>query len=335
MSKPELQAPPEIFYGEDEAEKYTKHKRIRYIQRKIAQRAVELLNLPQGQPALLLDIGCGSGLSGEVLSKLPHVSWMGLDIAPAMLAIARQLQTEGDLLRSDIGEGIPFRPNTFDGAISISAIQWLFNADFAGSNPIHRLNLFFRTLHHCLVNGGRAVLQFYTNNEKQLKMLNDAALRAGFGGGLLVDYPQTVRKKKMYLVLFAGMAHRPTNMPNALIDAINDEDSDIGSEEEEDEGDMDKDDEEEDDDEDDSDDSLDEKDDLSMIGQKKKRTREDVKKEIEFEHRRESAGSNSHKGKKQKSYKGKVKDQKERQRRKGKNVRKDTKYTGRKRLGGW
>lgn len=31
--------------------------------------------------------------------------------------------TTGDLVRSDMGQGLPFRPATFDGVISVSAIQ--------------------------------------------------------------------------------------------------------------------------------------------------------------------------------------------------------------------
>jgi 18S rRNA (guanine1575-N7)-methyltransferase len=47
-------------------------------------RALELLNLPPGEPAFLLDIGCGSGLSGEILDEEGHV-WAGVDISPSML----------------------------------------------------------------------------------------------------------------------------------------------------------------------------------------------------------------------------------------------------------
>ena len=47
-------------------------------------RALELLALPEGQPAFLLDIGCGSGLSGEILDEEGYI-WAGVDIAPSML----------------------------------------------------------------------------------------------------------------------------------------------------------------------------------------------------------------------------------------------------------
>lgn len=47
-------------------------------------RALELLNLPPDEPSFLLDIGCGSGLSGEILDEAGYL-WAGVDIAPSML----------------------------------------------------------------------------------------------------------------------------------------------------------------------------------------------------------------------------------------------------------
>ena len=58
--------------------------RIIEIQAQMSERALELLNLKVDQPALLLDIGCGSGISGEVLNENGH-SWIGLDISIDML----------------------------------------------------------------------------------------------------------------------------------------------------------------------------------------------------------------------------------------------------------
>lgn len=43
------------------------------------------MNLPEdGEPKLLLDLGCGSGLSGEALTECGH-QWVGMDISEAML----------------------------------------------------------------------------------------------------------------------------------------------------------------------------------------------------------------------------------------------------------
>lgn len=82
------------------------------------------------------------------IEEAGHTS-IGLDISKHMLDIAAEREGEGDLclhvsarlltaadqrlqvltqvcsLFQDMGTGLPFRSGIFDGAISISAIQWL------------------------------------------------------------------------------------------------------------------------------------------------------------------------------------------------------------------
>ena len=101
----------------------------------MTHRALELLSLPPDEPKFLLDIGCGSGLSGEILDEEGHV-WVGVDISPSMLGesavtalfhvsakltkiseVALEREVEGDLFLHDIGQGFGFRPGSFDGAI--------------------------------------------------------------------------------------------------------------------------------------------------------------------------------------------------------------------------
>ncbi|KAG9036223.1 hypothetical protein FRB95_009586 [Tulasnella sp. JGI-2019a] len=228
MSRPEFTGPPEIYYGDSEAKKYTSNSRNQGIQAQMTDRAIELLNLPPGEPAMLLDIGCGSGLSGEILDEEGHI-WIGVDIAPSMLGnvkplitflsrtqtnsqtvskkeVALEREVEGDLFLQDIGQGFGFRPGSLDGAISISVLQWLCNADTSSptSSPYARLTRFFTTLHASLSNGSRAVFQFYPQNDDQIQLIMNVALKSGFTGGLVVDYPNSKKAKKYYLCLFVG-----------------------------------------------------------------------------------------------------------------------------------
>jgi 18S rRNA (guanine1575-N7)-methyltransferase len=172
----------------------------------MTQRALELLDLKS--PSFILDVGCGSGLSGEILSQVPedeggpHV-WVGMDISASMLDVALQRDVEGDLMLADIGQGVPFRAGTFDAAISISAIQWLCNAESSETSPAGRLSRFFNGLYSSLKRGGRAVCQFYPKNDVQKNMITSAAVKAGFGAGLLEDDPET-KNVKVYLVLTVG-----------------------------------------------------------------------------------------------------------------------------------
>ncbi|KAJ1848477.1 18S rRNA (guanine1575-N7)-methyltransferase [Coemansia sp. RSA 2703] len=217
MSRPEHIAPPELFYGDTEAKKYTSNTRIASIQAEMTLRAVELLNLPDDGPYYLLDIGCGSGLSGEILDEDGHL-WAGMDIAPAMLDIAVEKDVEGDLFLQDIGQGMGFRPGTFDGAISVSVIQWLCNADKSENKPRYRLQRFFSTLFMSLQRGARAVFQFYPESDMQVEMIMGIAMKCGFTGGLVVDYPNSKKARKFYLCLFAGQAApgEKQELPQAL-----------------------------------------------------------------------------------------------------------------------
>lgn len=72
MSRPELTGHASLFYNAREARKYDSSSRMVGIQREITERAIELLRLPSpgpregGRPSFVLDVGCGSGLSGQV-----------------------------------------------------------------------------------------------------------------------------------------------------------------------------------------------------------------------------------------------------------------------------
>ena len=64
-------APAEVFYDGTEAKKYTSSSRIIDVQAQMAHRCIELMALPPGHRCFILDIGCGSGLSGGEWAGLP------------------------------------------------------------------------------------------------------------------------------------------------------------------------------------------------------------------------------------------------------------------------
>jgi 18S rRNA (guanine1575-N7)-methyltransferase len=47
----------------------------------------------------------------------------------------------------------------------------------------------------------RAVFQLYPETPQQMELITSSAMRCGFGGGVVVDYPNSAKAKK-YAVFF-------------------------------------------------------------------------------------------------------------------------------------
>lgn len=114
-----------------------------------------------------------------------------------------------------MGSGLPFRPATFDACISISALQWLCYSNAKGHIPKKRLTRFFSSLYQVLRRGARAVLQFYPETAEQAILISECAAKVGFAGGVVVDYPNSTKAKKHYLVLSFERAY---TAPEGLTD---------------------------------------------------------------------------------------------------------------------
>jgi 18S rRNA (guanine1575-N7)-methyltransferase len=54
------------------------------------------------------------------------------------------------------------------------------------------------------------VLQFYPETEGQSATVMAEAKKAGFGGGIVVDYPESKKARKYYLCLVAGSTNAST-----------------------------------------------------------------------------------------------------------------------------
>lgn len=244
----------------------------------LTERCLQILAIPEGRKCLILDIGCGSGLSGSVISEHGH-TWIGMDISESMLKIAKENEVEGDLINIDIGQGFAFRPGTFDYAISVSAIQWLCIAEKSTYNPYKRLKNFFSSLYKCLIIGARCCFQFYPDNPEQIDIITKSALENGFTGGVVVDFPHSTKAKKYYLFLQAGFTKESIDEVMAAIPKAEED--------------------------------YEEEDEKVDVIQKRRKKKRDI----------------YHKA----AYKSKewIIKKKERQRRQGKDVRPDTKYTGR------
>ncbi|CAN0369531.1 unnamed protein product, partial [Laminaria digitata] len=79
--------------------------------------------------------------------------------------------------------------------------QWLCYAQTSEQVAKTRLLRFFSSLYATLKRGSRAALQFYPDSTEQAVLISSCAARAGFTGGLVVDYPNSTKAKKYYLCL--------------------------------------------------------------------------------------------------------------------------------------
>lgn len=192
---PEYSNPPDLYYNSKESADYHKNSRIIRIQTEITERALELLDIKEDHP-FLLDIGCGTGLSGKVISNKGY-EWVGIDLSPSMLQIASSSSDNKDFLQFDIGKPFPFLDESFDYAISISTVQWLFHSFETSHIPIMRFRTFFKSIYRCIKN--KIAIQFYCS-KKEVEILKTEAQKAGFFGGIVTDNEGT-KNCKNYLIL--------------------------------------------------------------------------------------------------------------------------------------
>lgn len=75
-------------------------------------------------------------------------------------------------------------------------MQWLCNEDKGWHNAPRRMMCFFQSLYNCLVRGAKAVIQLYPETPQQMELITSSAMRCGFTGGLVVDYPNSTKAKK-------------------------------------------------------------------------------------------------------------------------------------------
>jgi SAM-dependent methyltransferase len=84
-----------------------------------------------------LDAGCGTGLVGEALAILGYTNIVGIDISPAMIKHAENLQAYDRLYEHDLGRPIPESDNSF-------AAVTCFGSLGPGHAPPECLNEFIR-----------------------------------------------------------------------------------------------------------------------------------------------------------------------------------------------
>lgn len=183
---------PELYFSKASAIAYEKNKRMRKIQKEMTERAIELSNFKKNSK--ILDIGCGTGFSTQVLVDNKFKA-KGIDISEPMIEIAKS--KELDVKTADF-KNIPFKKEEFDGIVSISALQWITGKSY--DEIINNYNKTAKEFYRVLKKNGKAVIQFYPKTEKAFEIAIKSFKKAGFSIVIAEDYPDT-RKRKRYIIL--------------------------------------------------------------------------------------------------------------------------------------
>jgi len=187
----EVYGDPSLYYTEEEVERYARSGGMRRAQERIAHRILELLELKKGSK--LLDLGCGVGFTTKVYQEEGYEA-IGLDILPKMLEKAKEKGLkvkEGDMRElSKL-----FEREEFDAVVSASALQWMKERE--------DLKKLASGIRYVLKRGGKLVIQFYPKSEEELWKMARIFKGQGFEGEIVIDNPNSPRKRRIYLSMKA------------------------------------------------------------------------------------------------------------------------------------
>jgi 18S rRNA (guanine1575-N7)-methyltransferase len=175
---------------------YAQSKSIMRIQEKITIRALELLDLNKNNP-LILDAGCGPGFTSIYLKEIGY-NVVAVDIVSEFLTFY-----EINFLNPIVADMclMPFKPNSFDAIISISALQWICR-DIHNDLMRKRLIKLVKSLEIVVKPKSKAIFQFYPKNnlilEEITRIITDYS---NLSGNFIIDNPDNAKKRKIFLLL--------------------------------------------------------------------------------------------------------------------------------------
>jgi malonyl-CoA O-methyltransferase len=104
---------------------------VAFLQREVASRLLERLDLLKMTPSIILDLGSGTGHCTEALAeRYPSARIVALDLAESMLHRTRERFSRWHRFRKKHGfvsgdaESLPFADNSFDMLFSNLTVQW-------------------------------------------------------------------------------------------------------------------------------------------------------------------------------------------------------------------
>ncbi|UCC21293.1 MAG: class I SAM-dependent methyltransferase [Promethearchaeota archaeon] len=155
---------------------------------------IEDIGTEMGESSLILDLGCGTGYSSEVLIQ-NGFRVVGVDILNDMLSKAREKKKISkelkklELILADINN-LPIRNNSVDYIISISSYNFIIHGLENYGEKVKLLNNTGKNLNNFLKNKGRVVIEFYPKDDNELKIFNKSFINNGFEGFVVKNKPK-------------------------------------------------------------------------------------------------------------------------------------------------
>ena len=146
-----------------------------------------------GKKCLIVDLGCGTGFSSEILVENGH-RVVGIDILIDMLSKAKtkkkllKKEKELELLLADINF-LPLKCASIDHIISISAYNFIIHGKNLINDISKTVNNTAKYLKKVLKPNGRVVIEFYPKNEKELNTFISSFKDNGFDGFMVKKDP--------------------------------------------------------------------------------------------------------------------------------------------------
>ena len=191
-------------YIKEKAEEYDSSKWMERNQKRTTSLSIQYLfddrlnakgiaEIKLGKSYLILDLGCGTGYSSEILIQ-NGFKVIAIDILYDMISKAREKKRISDnfkdleFILSDINN-LPIRVNSIDHIISISSYNFIINGLENYGEKVKLLSDTGQYLHKILKQHGRMVLEFYPKDDNELKMFNKSFIKNGFEGYLVKSNP--------------------------------------------------------------------------------------------------------------------------------------------------
>jgi len=202
---------PSDYIG-SKAEEYDNQKWMERNQKKTTLRCIQYLfdsklgegnnNIRRNFPYLILDLGCGTGFSSEMLIE-SGFRVVGVDILSDMLIKAnikkKNLKNSNlELLLADINY-LPIKYNSIDHIISISSYNFITYEKY-GREKKKVVNNTAKYLNKILKKNGRIIIEFYPENDEELELFTDSFTSNGFDGYRIKNNPKQ-KSGQTYLLL--------------------------------------------------------------------------------------------------------------------------------------